>query len=46
MRYLLQDFFMLDIDHRFQVLILACLLIILVFTVLILTIVKKAKDKK
>ena len=46
MRFILQDFFLLDIGHRFQVLIFACLLVILVFMVIILTIVKKAKDKK
>ena len=46
MRYLLQDFFLMDVDHRFQVLIFFCLLVLLVLMVLILKIIKKAKDKK
>ena len=46
MRYLLQEFFLLDISNRFSVLILSIILVILVITVLVLTIIKKLKDKK
>jgi len=46
MRYLLQEFFALNVSHRIPVLILSVLLVVLVITVLVLTIIKKIKDKK
>ncbi len=46
MSNLYSEFMLLDVGHRFQALTLFCILVILVIMVFILTIVKKAKDKK
>ena len=45
MNQLLREYFSLGISHRFSVLILAVLLVICIITVLVLTIIKKLKDK-